>query len=81
MLCIFGRDQIGLPYRGCSFVYSALVSFRMGMSGPASFQMLKKSWYAAFALAVSHVSAHLVATTDGVIYNPRRSLRQSATSP
>jgi len=28
----------------CSFGYSALASFRMGMSGSASFQMWKKSW-------------------------------------
>ena len=37
----------------CSFAYSALASFRMGMSGSASFQRAKKSWYALFALAVS----------------------------
>jgi len=28
----------------CSFAYSALACFRMGMSGSASFQRLKKSW-------------------------------------
>jgi hypothetical protein len=28
----------------CSFAYSALASFRMGMSGSASFQSAKKSW-------------------------------------
>jgi len=28
----------------CSFVYSALASFRMGMSGSASFQSVRKSW-------------------------------------
>ena len=28
----------------CSFAYSALASFRMGMSGSASFQRAKKSW-------------------------------------
>jgi len=27
----------------CSFVYSALASFRMGMSGSASFQSMRKS--------------------------------------
>jgi hypothetical protein len=37
----------------CNFAYSALDCFRMGRSGSASFQVLKKSWYAAFALAVS----------------------------
>ena len=37
----------------CNFAYSALASFRMGMSGSASFQRAKKSWYALFALAVS----------------------------
>src|ERR1700693_6579857 len=36
-----------------SFAYSALASFRMGMSGSASFQRAKKSWYAARAFAVS----------------------------
>ena len=30
------------PY--CSFAYSALACFRMGMSGSASFQRAKKSW-------------------------------------
>ena len=28
----------------CSFAYSALASFKMGMSGSASFQRAKKSW-------------------------------------
>ena len=28
----------------CSFAYSALASFRMGMSGSASFQRARKSW-------------------------------------
>jgi len=36
-----------------SFAYSALASFRMGMSGSASFQIVRKSWYAARAFAVS----------------------------
>ena len=30
----------------CSFSYSALASFRMGMSGSASFERAEKSWYA-----------------------------------
>ena len=34
-----------------SFAYSALASFRMGMPGSASFQSVRKSWYAARALA------------------------------
>ena len=37
----------------CSFAYSALACFRMGMSGSASFQRAKKSWYAALAFAES----------------------------
>src|SRR5207244_12323338 len=41
----------------CSLTYSALACFRMGMSGSASFQRAKKSWYAAFALVVSPESA------------------------
>jgi hypothetical protein len=28
----------------CNFAYSALASFRMGMSGSASFQRVRKSW-------------------------------------
>jgi hypothetical protein len=28
----------------CNFAYSALASFRMGMSGSASFHLVKKSW-------------------------------------
>jgi hypothetical protein len=35
----------------CNFAYSALACFRMGMSGSASFQRARKSWYAAFARA------------------------------
>ena len=45
------RSGLGLavvPVRGrpthCSFAYSALASFRMGMSGSASFHKKKKSW-------------------------------------
>src|ERR1700731_734688 len=33
----------------CSFAYSALASLRMGMSGSASFQRVRKSWEAARA--------------------------------
>ncbi len=40
-----------------SFPYCPLASFRMVMSGSASFHSWKKSWYAAFALAVSPASA------------------------
>jgi len=45
------------PSRYCSFAYSALACFRMGMSGSASFQSVRKSWYAALALAVSPAMA------------------------
>jgi len=46
------RDFSLQPY--CSLAYSALACFRMmGMSGSASFQRVKKSWYALFAFAVS----------------------------
>jgi hypothetical protein len=34
----------------CSFAYSALAPFRMGISRSAPFHSVKKSWYAAFAL-------------------------------
>jgi hypothetical protein len=37
----------------CSFAYSALASFNMGMSESASFQRVRKSWYATFAFVVS----------------------------
>ena len=36
-----------------SFSYSSWACFRMGMSGSASFQRARKSWYAARAFAVS----------------------------
>src|SRR5215472_2893689 len=38
--------------------YSALACFRMGMSGSASFQRVRKSWYAVFAFAVSPARAY-----------------------
>jgi len=58
VLALLGSTAVaqgsGRRTRGyCSFAYSALASFRMGMSGSASFQRVKKSWYAALALAVS----------------------------
>ena len=34
------RQPIGLSY--CSFAYSAFASFRIGMSGSASFQRVRK---------------------------------------
>jgi hypothetical protein len=37
----------------CSFAYSALACSRMGMSGSASFQRVRKSWYAARAFVTS----------------------------
>ena len=49
-----GANRQSAPSSGdvySSFAYSALACFRMGMSGSASFQRVKKSWYAAFALA------------------------------
>ena len=42
----------------CNFAYSALASFRMGMSGSAFFQRLKKSWYAALDFAESVLALH-----------------------
>jgi hypothetical protein len=45
------RDFSLQPY--CNFAYSALASFRIGISGSASFQSVRKSWYALFAFAVS----------------------------
>src|SRR5580692_10264245 len=41
----------------CSFAYSALACFRMGMWGSASFQSERKSWYADCALVISPASA------------------------
>ena len=41
----------------CTFAYSALASFRMGMLGSASFHNVKKSKYDARALAVSPCNA------------------------
>ena len=40
-----------------SFAYSALASSRMGISESASFQRVRKSLYAAFALALSSLPA------------------------
>jgi hypothetical protein len=42
-----------LEDRHCNFAYSALASFRIGMSGSASFHRAKKSWYAVRVLGVS----------------------------
>src|SRR5215831_6637327 len=41
----------------CSFAYSAWACFRIRMSGSASFQRAKKSWYAVWALAESFCKA------------------------
>src|SRR6266581_9108651 len=46
------------PPNYCSFAYSALASFRMGMSGSASFQRVRKSWYAVWAFAESPCTAY-----------------------
>ena len=43
----------GVNVRAHSNFASALASFRMGISGSASFQSLRKSWYAVRAFAVS----------------------------
>ncbi len=40
-----------------SLAYSDFAAMRMGMSGSASLQRTKKSWYAFFALTVSPVIA------------------------
>ncbi len=37
----------------CSFAYSALACFRMGISGSASFHSVRKFWYAALAFSAS----------------------------
>ena len=42
-----------LPRNYFSFAYSALAAMKIGMSGSASFHSVRKSWYAARALAVS----------------------------
>src|SRR5215467_11601533 len=58
----YGRRSIATALlkmeRYCSLAYSALASFRMGMSGSASFQRARKSWYAVFALVVSSCMAY-----------------------
>ena len=40
----FTRRSCDSPTSYCNFAYSALACFRMGMSGSASFQRLRKSW-------------------------------------
>jgi hypothetical protein len=47
------RGHFQPPPATYSFAYSALASFRMGMSWSASFHSFRKSWYAARALTVS----------------------------
>ena len=48
------REMLGkFAVNHCNLAYSDLACFRMGMSGSASFQRVRKSSYAAFALAVS----------------------------
>ena len=41
--CIETLEMLGSPGGYCSFAYSALAFFRMGMSGSASFQSVRKS--------------------------------------
>jgi len=56
--CASTSRMVGRPPRDyCSFAYSALASFRMGMSGSASCQSARKSLYAVRALAVSPCNA------------------------
>ena len=53
---ILGRTRANVnaaPPDYCNFAYSAFACFRMGMSGSASFQRVRKSSYALLALAVS----------------------------
>ena len=38
------KEDLQLSASYCSLAYSALASFRMGMSGSESFQRAKKSW-------------------------------------
>src|SRR6266513_3184277 len=42
----------------CNFAYSALACFKMGMSGSASFQRVKKYWYAVWAFAEAPCTAY-----------------------
>jgi len=54
--CPTGHYQVGkqnLARNHCNFAYSALASFKMGMSRSVFLQSVRKSLYAAFALAVS----------------------------
>ena len=44
------RDHTFVPVH-CSFAYSTLASFRMGMSGSASFQSGRKIWLGAFLIS------------------------------
>jgi prepilin-type N-terminal cleavage/methylation domain-containing protein len=53
------RTQVSNSY--CSFAYSALACFRMGISGSASFQSDRKSWYAARAFTMSPCMAQPLA--------------------
>ena len=50
--------QVLEPTSYCSFAYYTLASFRTGISGSASFQRAKKSWYAAWALVLSPASTY-----------------------
>jgi hypothetical protein len=46
----------------CSFAYSAFASSRMGMSGSASFQSVRKSWYELLAYV-------LPPTQNSILFN------------
>ena len=47
------RDNLRATAAYFSFAYSAFASFRIGMSGSASFHIVRKAWYAARALTAS----------------------------
>jgi hypothetical protein len=47
------RYQLIASVDYCSFAYSDSASFRMGMSGSASFQSRRKFWYSVFAFVIS----------------------------
>jgi hypothetical protein len=49
---------VGWPRIYCSFAYSALACFRIGMSGSASFHSVRKASYALFALILSPDKAY-----------------------
>jgi hypothetical protein len=61
----------------CSFAYSALACWRIGISGSAFFHRAKKSWYAVRALAVV-VCQHIGAAKTKMRESPDRQVRDKA---